>query len=75
MIDPPADAGRPVPASSPDFRQGCECQCCDHGEGSDCACDCHATGRCAHEGVPGEDEPGRLKAGPVRVYRLTFRLA
>ena len=31
------------------LRQGCQCRCCDHGEGSDCACDCHAIGKCAWE--------------------------
>lgn len=31
------------------LRQGCACSCCDHGEGSDCACECHATGKCAAE--------------------------
>lgn len=30
-----------------ELRQGCHCQCCDHGEGSDCACECHADGKCA----------------------------
>lgn len=29
------------------LRQGCGCRCCDHSEGSDCACACHATGECA----------------------------
>jgi hypothetical protein len=25
----------------------CRCACCNHNEGSDCACACHATGDCA----------------------------
>lgn len=29
------------------LRQGCVCQCCDHLEGSDCACDCHSEGLCS----------------------------
>src|ERR1043165_2690425 len=33
----------------PDYRQGCICSCCDHGEGSDCACECHANGLCAFQ--------------------------
>lgn len=44
-----------------ELRRGCECKCCPHGEGSDCACDCHATGRCAHEMVP--NGPGTLMVG------------
>jgi hypothetical protein len=28
-------------------RQGCRCDCCGHGEGVDCACDCHETGKCS----------------------------
>lgn len=40
----------PLTRSDRPDRQGCTCTCCDHSEGSDCACDCHATGRCAfHE--------------------------
>ncbi len=31
-------------------RQGCLCSCCDHGEGSDCACDCHSDGLCSYAG-------------------------
>jgi hypothetical protein len=33
------------------LRQGCRCVCCDHGESSDCACDCHANGACAYQAV------------------------
>ncbi len=39
----------PERASREELRQGCECSCCDHGEGSDCACACHATGKCSAE--------------------------
>ena len=28
-------------------RCSCRCNCCDHGEGSDCACLCHERGRCS----------------------------
>ena len=31
----------------PDLRLGCTCQCCNHAEGSDCACSCHRFGKCA----------------------------
>ena len=38
----------------------CDCQCCDHSEGTDCACECHATGKCAApvppRGAPTQDE-------------------
>jgi hypothetical protein len=29
------------------LRQGCMCSCCDHGEGSDCGCECHSSGACS----------------------------
>lgn len=38
-------------------RQGCACQCCTHNEGSDCACDCHATGACAALEAATQGEP------------------
>lgn len=28
------------------LRAGCNCQCCDHSESTDCACDCHLNGAC-----------------------------
>jgi hypothetical protein len=31
------------------LRQGCDCDCCDHSEGSDCACTCHRDGLCSFQ--------------------------
>jgi NTP pyrophosphatase (non-canonical NTP hydrolase) len=47
-------------------RQGCACRCCDHAEGSDCACDCHAIGDCSAAA------PVPCAASPTDEGRLEF---
>jgi len=47
------------------LRQGCACSCCDHAEGSDCACECHASGLCA----------SRAPADPLDLERINAELA
>jgi hypothetical protein len=45
---------------SANLRQGCTCRCCDHSEGSDCGCDCHANGKCS-SALPPVQEIGHIK--------------
>jgi len=56
-------------------RQGCRCRCCDHGAGSDCGCQCHATGLCSSDP---EGHPLRVTAlstegvGAVKRYQMVY---
>lgn len=47
-----AASSSPREPQTPDFRNGCVCNCCDHGESSDCGCNCHAEGRCSFSDPP-----------------------
>lgn len=45
--DPDSPPARETAQAQEDFRNGCSCGCCEHGEGSDYACECHASGLCS----------------------------
>lgn len=58
------------------FRQGCDCKCCDHGECSDCACDCHATGKCAyHSAMTDAETPACCLQTEVDLWEEVIELA